>query len=77
MQYSSSYTQQILKPIQQNLSFQTNTTGIVLEGILVVSLVCNLTLGIFLYKRYRAYRTATLKLQVAALERLWKISPEK
>lgn len=54
-----------------------NTTGKTLEGILVISLLISLTLGGFLWKKYRAYRTATLQGQVETLERLWKIKPKK
>lgn len=76
MQCSYSSTPRSLEPIQQDSSLQTNTTGGTIEGMLVISLLVSLTLGAFLYKKYRLYRTATLQLQVATLERLWKISPK-
>ena len=65
------------KPIEPQSSLKTNTTGSTVEGILVIFLLVSLTLGAFLYKKYRAYRNATLQLQIANLENLWKISPGK
>jgi hypothetical protein len=76
MQYSS-YTLQTLKPIPQNSSLQANSTVNPFEGILVILLLISLTLGGFVWKRHRAYRTATLQRQVEILERLWKIKPEE
>lgn len=76
MQCFSSYTLQTLKPTQQNSLLQTNTTGNTIEGILVIYFFCSLTL-LFLCKKYRAYRTTRIQLQIATLEKLWKISPKK
>jgi hypothetical protein len=77
MRCSSSSTLQTSKPIEQNSSLQTNTTGSTIESILVIFLLISLTLGAFLYKKYRAYRNATLQIQIATLERLWEVSPRK
>ena len=62
-----SSTLQTSKPIAPHSSLQTNTTGSTVEGILVIFLLVSLTLGAFLYKKYRAYRNATLQLQIANL----------
>jgi uncharacterized membrane protein len=77
MRSSSPNISQPLQPVQINSSLPAKTTDTPLEGIFVISLLLAYTLSAFWWRKYRAYRTATLQRQVETLERLWQIKPKK
>ena len=56
---------------------QADTVSNTVAGFMVIFFPSCLILGIFLYKRYQAYRTTVLYQQIETLERLWRISPKQ
>jgi hypothetical protein len=56
---------------------QTDVVGNTVISFLVLLFPGALALGIILYKRYQANRTTDLDRQIAALERMWRISSKQ
>lgn len=73
-----SYSSAVPHPSVPLNSFnQTDVVGNTVISFLVLFFPTALALGMILYKRYQANRITVLDRQIAALERMWRISSKQ